>query len=147
MSDRIQKAADIFGGGFNCAQAVLSSFSEDFGLSATDALRVAGPFGAGMGRMGKVCGAVTGAFMTIGLRYAKTKVGEDDKKAEGYSLVQEFTLQFEALHGSIDCKELLGVDLSTPEGIREAEARGLFQTSCAAFVKDAVLILEDILPT
>jgi C_GCAxxG_C_C family probable redox protein len=92
-----------------------------------------------------VCGAVTGAFMTIGLAYSKTRKGEDDQKAEGYHLVQEFAKRFTDLHSSIDCRDLIGVDLNTPEGAFEAEANGLFETRCAVFVKDAVLILEDIL--
>ena len=38
------------------------------------ALKVSGAFGGGMGHLGETCGAVTGAFMLIGLKYGKTRV-------------------------------------------------------------------------
>ena len=146
MSDRTTIAINLFGKGFNCAQSVLCAFAGDLDLEEIDALRVAGMFGGGMGHMGKVCGAVTGAFMVLGLLYSRTKEGEDARKLEGYSLVQEFSKRFAAIHGMIDCRALIGIDISTPEGLAEAKAKKVFETCCAAYVKDAVQILEDIIP-
>ncbi len=144
MSINSDKAVEIFRSGFNCAQSVLSAFTPELGLPNRDALRVAGAFGAGMGRLGKVCGAVTGAYMAIGLVSSKTRDGEDHLKQEGYRMVREFAERFSAVNGSVDCRELLGVDLSLDEGMAAAEARGLFSTHCAKYVSDAVLILESI---
>jgi C_GCAxxG_C_C family probable redox protein len=145
MNDRVSSAINLFGGGFNCAQSVVSSFSTDIGLDIIDALRVSGMFGSGMGQMGNVCGAATGAFMVIGLKYSKTRAGEDPQKMEGYALVRKFTDRFAHLHGTIKCRDLIGVDLNTPEGIAEAKENKLFETRCAAYVRDAVQVLEDIL--
>jgi hypothetical protein len=58
LSERTTTAISLFGKGFNCAQYVLSAFSDDFDLEETDALRAAGMLGAGMGHMDKVCGAI-----------------------------------------------------------------------------------------
>lgn len=145
MSERSSEARTVFDNGFNCAQSVLAVFAPELGLSGEDALRVAGAFGAGMGRMGKVCGAVTGAFMAIGLTSSKTTEAEDNRKVEGYRLVREFSKRFTDINGSIDCRELLGVDLSTDEGLAAASASGVFKTHCAEYVEDAVRILEEIL--
>ena len=49
----------------NCAQSVLTAFSDELGLDRNTALRLARGFGGGMGRTGKTCGAVTGAYMVI----------------------------------------------------------------------------------
>ena len=38
--------------------------------------------------------------------------------------------------------ELIGVDISTPEGLQRAHDSGLFEKRCAIFVRDAVEILE-----
>jgi hypothetical protein len=84
--------------------------------------------------------------MVIGLLYSKTKEGEDAQKLEGYSLVQEFSERFTTIHGMIDCRALIGVDLRTPEGRAEAKAKKVFETCCPAYIKDAVQILEDIIP-
>ncbi|MFH1367502.1 MAG: C-GCAxxG-C-C family protein [Elusimicrobiota bacterium] len=45
------KAVKCFNDGYNCAQAVLSAFSDELGLSEADAKRVAAPFGGGMGEV------------------------------------------------------------------------------------------------
>ena len=60
--------------------------------------------------------------------------------------MREFSERFAAIHGMIDCKALIGIDISTPEGLAEAKAKKVFETCCAAYVKDAVKILEDLLP-
>jgi hypothetical protein len=49
---------------------------------------------------------------------------------------------FRAAHGSISCRELIGVDLSTPESRARAHEDGLFERLCAAYVRGAVEILE-----
>jgi C_GCAxxG_C_C family probable redox protein len=142
MSQRSDKAVAVFDSGFNCSQAVLSTLGPELGLERVTALRVAGAVGAGMGRMGNVCGAVTGAFMAIGLKYSKTQDGENDLRDKGYALVRRFTQEFEARNGSIVCKEILGCDISTEEGIAHAREAGLFGNVCTKAVRDAVEILE-----
>jgi C_GCAxxG_C_C family probable redox protein len=114
------------------------------GLDRESALRVAGMFGGGMGHLGNVCGAVTGAFMTIGLKYSKVQDGENEKRDRGYALVRQFAEEFAAHNGSIICKELLGYDLSTPEGSARARERGLFRDLCPKLVQSAVEILEQM---
>ena len=62
MKNHAAIAEEKFGGGYNCAQSVLFSFCEELGLDADTALKIACGFGAGMGRKGEVCGAVSGAL-------------------------------------------------------------------------------------
>jgi C_GCAxxG_C_C family probable redox protein len=76
-SGKKEKTIDAFRKGFNCSQAVLSSFSPDLGLEKETALKIACGFGAGMAKLQETCGAVTGAVMVLGLKYGKYK--EDDK--------------------------------------------------------------------
>lgn len=145
MSERSEKAAACFSAGFNCSQAVLSTYGPELGLNRETALRVAGAFGGGMGHLGGTCGAVTGAFMAIGLKYGKTRDGENEKRDKGYALVRQFTEEFEACNGSIVCRELLGRDISTEEGLAQAREAGVFSTICPKLVQDAVEILEQLL--
>lgn len=141
----IERAASLFEQGFSCSQAVFSAYADQFGLDAEIALRVSGAFGGGMGRMGATCGAVTGALMVIGLKYAKTKPEDDDSKERTYALVQQFADLFQQRNGSTLCKELLGYDLSTPEGRQQVEEKGISKTLCPHLVRSAVEILELIL--
>jgi len=95
--------------------------------------------------MGETCGVVTGSMMTIGLRHGKTQPADDEAKERTYRLVMEFVDKFKAKHGSIVCKELLGCNMSTPEGLQEFKDRNLIETRCVSFVKDAAELLETIL--
>ena len=98
-----------------------------------------------MAHMGKTCGTVTGAFMVIGLKYGKYKPEDDRALEETYELVRAFVDRFISRNGSIECKELLGVDISAPEGHEIATEEKLFHTVCPKFVQDAAEILEQIL--
>lgn len=131
--------------GFNCAQAVFSTYCREFGLEPEIALRIAGSFGGGMGHIGETCGAVTGAFMLIGLKHGKVNVDDNDAKKKTYALVNEFTRRFIAMHGSVKCKELLNCDISIPEDLESAKEKQLFATICPNLVKDSSEIVEELL--
>ena len=98
-----------------------------------------------MGHLGETCGAATGAFMLIGLKYGKTRVEDEQRREKAHSLVKEFALEFKSRNGSITCRELLGCDISTSEGMKLAEDNKLFITRCPKFVRDAAEIIEQIL--
>jgi C_GCAxxG_C_C family probable redox protein len=125
----------------NCAQSVLTAFSDGLGLDRMTALKLARGFGGGMGRTGKTCGAVTGAYMVIGLSEGKT--AREGIEAV-YATVREFDKRFIEIHGSTCCTQLLDCDLSTIEGLARARKEGLFSNLCPDFVKDAVEILESM---
>ena len=143
--DKVERAVSCFKEGFSCSQALLSTYGAQFGLNREMALKVSGAFGGGMGRMAETCGAVTGAFMVIGLKYGKTRVEDEQTKEKAYSLVKEFVDKFKSRNGSIICRELLGCDISTPKGMTLAKEKKLIATLCPKFVQDAAEIIEQIL--
>jgi len=145
MSDRSEKAVDCFKEGFNCSQAVFSTYSGELGVEKETALRAAAGMGGGMGGLGEVCGAVTGAMMAIGLKHGHTEATDKEKKAKTYGRVRDYAGRFKARNGSILCRDLLGFDISTPEGMDQARQQGLFAERCPRFVSDAAEILEDFL--
>ncbi len=144
--DKTQNAIRCFKEGFSCSQAVLSAFCEPLGLDRMTALKIAQSFGGGMARMGETCGAVTGAFMAIGLKHGRTRADDDKAKEKTYELVWDFVRRFRAEHGSIVCKELLGYDLSKEEDMKEAQEKMLFDDFCPKLVQTAAEILEDLFP-
>jgi C_GCAxxG_C_C family probable redox protein len=123
---------------------LLSTYGARFGLDREMAFKVAGVFGSGMGR-GDTCGAVTGAFMVIGLKHGKTKGSDDLSQARTDELAQRFVELFIARNATISCRELLGCDISTPEGLRAAKKEKHFKKRCPKFVQDAAEILEELL--
>lgn len=145
MTKRVQKAIDEFNSGFSCSQSVLAAYSESLGLDAKTALMIAQPFGGGMAQMGKTCGAVTGAYMAIGLKYGRYQVFDEEARDKTYACVREFNQEFIARHGSLICNDLLGYDFSTPEGREKAQSQGLHDELCPRLVQSAAEILESIL--
>lgn len=126
----------------NCAQSVLLSYAGDLNLEPKTALRVASGFGGGM-TMGKTCGAVTGAYMVLGLKIQPEGKTYAEIKAESKAAVRKFNELFIAKHGSLSCKKLLGVNLSTPEGSAIANEKNLFDSICTELVASAAGIIEE----
>ena len=141
----VERALSSFDEGFNCSQSVLSAWASELGLDREMALRVATAFGGGMGHRGDTCGAVTGAFMAIGLKHGRLRAEDRETRERAYSLVNRFVEEFESRQGSIVCRELLGFDLSTPEGERQAEENWPDRMPCRKLVRDAAEILTEIL--
>ncbi|MCX6025503.1 MAG: C-GCAxxG-C-C family protein [Chloroflexi bacterium] len=127
---------------FSCAQAVFATFAREMGVDQELALRAAGTLGGGVARMGETCGAVSGALMVVGLRHGMTRPRDTSQKDRAYAAGAEFVAEFIRRFGSMRCKELLGVDLSQPGGLRQAKRAGLFETRCPLFVEGSAQILE-----
>jgi len=136
------RAVERFGNGHSCSQAVFTALAEPMGLDYETALKVASGFGGGMGRMGATCGVVTGAFMALGLKSGG--VGSEAKD-ETYRLVNRFVELFRERHSSLECRDLIGCDLSTEEGRQEAREKDTHSTVCTGLVRDAVEIVEGLL--
>ena len=145
MPSKPDAAVECFMNGFNCAQAVFSTYAEDVGVNRNDALRTACGFGAGMGRRQETCGAVTGAYLVIGGKFGKCKKEDTDSAEKTYALVDEFANQFIAKHGSVSCKELLSCNLKTAEGQKIFKENNFKTTRCARYVHDAAEIVETML--
>jgi len=139
-------AGETFRSGFSCSQAVFTAFVNDDGFDREAAFKLSQAMGGGMAHLGFTCGAVTGAFLAIGLRHGRSRAEDLAAKEKTYAVMTEFARRFKARHGDdLSCPGLIGCDLGTPAGLREADEKNLFQTRCAAFVRDAAEILEDLL--
>ena len=145
MADTEKNSAAFFAEGFNCAQAVLTSHVRQFDLEPETALKLSAAFGAGMGRKGEVCGAVTGALMAIGLASGPTSAGDKEAKERTYRLARRFLDEFAQKNGSIQCRELLGCRIDEAEGLEKARQQGLFTTICPKLVDEASEILDQML--
>ena len=98
-----------------------------------------------MACMGETCGAVTGAFMVIGLKFGKTRPDDEAAKDRTYALVKKFAEEFKAKNSSLVCRELLGCEIGTVEGKRIFDECNYKDKRCSKFVEDAATILEEIL--
>jgi C_GCAxxG_C_C family probable redox protein len=139
-----EEAEALFSGGFNCAQSILTAFGVDLGIERDIALKLASPFGGGIGRTGHVCGAVTGAIMVIGLKFGAANTWNKVQKARVIKRTQQFIERFKRRHNNIECRELIGVDIGTDAGRTTYKRGNFFETHCTNFVRDAAEILDEI---
>jgi len=142
QQNKSDAAVACFAGGFNCAQAVLSAYCEEFGVDKDTALRISCGFGGGMGRLQETCGAVSGAYMLIGLKYGQTAENDKAAKEKTYALLREFSKRFEERNGTTNCREILGVDLINGDKQTASER---VRAMCPKMVRDAAEIVESIL--
>ncbi len=142
---RADLAVSRFKEGFSCSQAVLSAFSDAFGLDLYLSLKISQPFGGGIAHRGEMCGAVSGALMVIGLKYGRTKAEDIKAREKTYEVVREFLNRFKEIRGTFICRELLGYNLDTEEGYKKAEEEKLFETLCPKLVQQSAEILESLI--
>jgi C_GCAxxG_C_C family probable redox protein len=90
MEMKEEKAIDSFRSGLNCAQSVLTAYSDELGFDKDLALAIACGFGAGMGRLQETCGAVTGSFMVLSIYNSMRFTDIRNKKEETYFMIQKF---------------------------------------------------------
>lgn len=133
----IELSVKLFEDGYLCSQAVFAAFSEDYGVSKEEALKIGACFGSGM-RKAEVCGACTGALMVFGLKF-----GEDRLKSN--EVCERFLDEFKEENGSYLCRDLLNSDISTEEGRQYAIENNLFNELCPKMVESASRIAEEIL--
>jgi C_GCAxxG_C_C family probable redox protein len=141
---RADEAVDCFCRGAACSQAIVGAYGPAVGLPREQGIRLASGFAGGM-RLAQTCGAVTGAFMILGLRHAGTNCDQRDGRENVYAAIREFTARFQQRNHTVVCKELLGCDISTPQGAQQALKEGLYRCVCPKLVRDAAEILEEML--
>ena len=105
--------------GLNCAQAVLCAYADIAGIDEETAIRLSGPFGAGMGNMEGTCGAIVGAGLVLGLSGGSTRQ------------MHQIMNKFQERNGATQCKLLKGI--GTGKVLRD----------CSDCVADAAEFLEE----
>ena len=143
---RRERASRLFREGYNCSQAVVLAFEDLLPIPREQAAKLASSFGGGMGRLREVCGAVSGVLIVAGLLYGYETPERGDVKLNHYARVQALALSFEQMHGSLICRELLGLDcLHDPPAPAPRTADFYRKRPCEGMIRDAAGILEDYL--
>lgn len=87
---------------YNCAQAVLTTYSDLTGLDESTAMSIADGFAAGMTNMEGTCGALIGADMVLGLA--------NKDKSKTMKQMREMMKKFEDRNHATQCRQLKGID-------------------------------------
>ena len=134
---RVDQAVERFKEGYTCSQAVFATYADLFGLTQEQALKLASPFGGGMGGLRQVCGTVSGMTLAAGLHNGMTTPDKQAKKAN-YDTVKGLVGEFEREHGSVRCGQLLGLEPGLPEGFQKQPCVEYVRT-CARLIEEHLL--------
>ena len=146
MKTKKEIAAQKMTEGYNCAQAIFYAHCGDLQFDKDLALKIASGFGAGMGRKGEVCGAISGGIIVLGFKYGSAKKKNHLAKERTYAKTRELIDQFQKRHGTYICRDLLkGCDLMTKKGYRDFKKKDLLNQTCKPCVESVVEILEKIM--
>lgn len=146
-SAKAELAREFFRQGANCAQAVALAFADDCDKSREELARLASGFGAGIGRMREVCGAVSGMVLVADLLWGPEDIADKAGKDTQYSRIQSLAEKFRAETGSIVCRELLGLaPKQSDPPVSEARTENYYKKRpCVEMVALAAAILEEAL--
>ena len=145
MNQTEENAISLFTSGLNCAQAVLTAYSEKLNIDKNLAINISCGFGGGMGRLQETCGAITGAFMVFSIYNGKKYVENSVKKIMSYSMIQDFNSKFLEIHGTSICRELLNCDLTTKEGLEFMHKHDLSKNVCEKCIRSSVHLIEELI--
>lgn len=146
MSEKSKKARDLFLEGYNCSQSVIGAFCEDFGIDFNTAMLLSSSFGGGMGGLREVCGALSGAFMVIGLKYGYADPKSTQEKAELYKKIKNIAEAFKEKYQTILCRELLAAQKLTVSSEPSLRTEKYYkERPCAVFVETAAELLDALL--
>lgn len=140
---RKEAAMDYFYQGYNCSQSLVLAFKDLLDIDEETISKLACSFGGGMGRLREVCGSVSGMFMVMGLLYGYSGPEKGEVKADHYARIQELAHRFEEKHGSIVCRELLGLSVRHDSPVPEERTKEYYsKRPCPEIIGSAAEILE-----
>jgi len=138
--------ADTGPGHLNCAQAVIRFAALLLG-AREDSVVLARYMGGGMAGMGEVCGALSGAVLSLGLRDQHRGFSPaNDVPSATKEQLQRLFRRFEAEFGATACRALVGYRLDSAQAFERFRAEGKHRT-CEAYVSWTCDQLANILVT
>jgi C_GCAxxG_C_C family probable redox protein len=141
------KAKQLINEGYHCAQAVVGAYADDFGFSSQNVMKLSTCFSGGM-RHGGMCGCAASALLVCGMACGACNPGDKELEVQGNRISELFYNRFcEKMEGKVLCREILGSDTTTPDGMAEVyhNEMELKENVCARVLELTCEILDEVL--
>jgi len=140
-----EKAEQLLHQQYHCSQALFGAFADDFGLDLKTAFKISTCFGGGM-RQGGTCGCITASLLILGMALGFYDAQDREQEMYGNKKTEEFIRLFtEKMNGAINCRDILGKDISKPEEMAIIRKEGLILQKCPRALRISIDILEEML--
>ena len=140
-----EKAEQLLQQQYHCSQALFGAFADDFGLDLKTAFKISTCFGGGM-RQGGICGCITASLLVLGMAMGFYDSQDRELEIYGNKKTDEFIKRFtEGMNGMTNCRDILGQDISMPDGMAAIRKEELILTKCPDALNISIEILEEML--
>lgn len=139
-----EKAFKLLNEKYHCTQALFGAFANDLGLDLKTAFKISTCFGGGM-RCGNTCGCITAGLLVLGMTFGFYNASDTEQEVYGNKKTEEFIRRFsEKMNGKVNCRDILGKDISIPDEMAEIRKNGLILQKCPAALEASIEILEEM---
>ena len=140
-----EKAEQLLHQQYHCSQSLFGAFADDLGLDLKTAFKISTCFGGGM-RQGGTCGCITAALLVLGMTLGFYDAQDRELEMYGNKKTEEFIRRFtERMEGCVNCRDILGKDISKPEEMAVIRKEGLILKKCPRAINISIEILEEML--
>lgn len=140
-----EKANELLQQGYHCSQALFGAFANDLGMDLKTAFKISTCFGGGM-RQGETCGCITAAMLVLGMALGFYDAQDKEQEIYGNKKTDEFVKRFsQKMDGDVLCRDILGKDISKPEGMAAIRKEGLILKKCPRAINISIELLEEML--
>lgn len=139
-----EKAFKLLNEKYHCTQALFGAFAHDLGLDLKTAFKISTCFGGGM-RCGNTCGCITAGLLVLGMTFGFYNASDTEQEVYGNKKTEEFIRRFsEKMNGKVNCRDILGKDISIPDEMAEIRKNGLILKKCPTALEVSIDILEEM---
>jgi hypothetical protein len=126
---------------YGCAETTLITLQEAYGLPDAADSSPAMALNGGLAWRGGPCGAILGPAIAVG-RLAGLRIADHAQaKRVARAIVDRYIDQVERIHGHVECRHILGLDIHSPEGHAAFIESGVWRRVCLRRVEFAVQAL------
>ncbi|MFN2224779.1 MAG: C-GCAxxG-C-C family protein [Anaerolineae bacterium] len=129
-----------------CAETTLIVLQQAFGLPGATDSSPAMALNGGLAWSGGPCGALSGAALAVGRLAGQRIADHKEAKAAARGIIARLMAEFRAEFGHTECRDLVGLDISTAEGHAAFIEGQVWHTVCMAqiaFVLGKLVALGD----
>ena len=143
----VEKARNLFlreSNDYGCAETVYVTLKEIFRLPQPEDSSPAMALNGGIAYSGNICGAITGAALSVG-ELSEERL-QDHKKAKTVArrIIMDLMRKFDEQYGSCKCGDLIEYDISIPEEHDEFIESGVWKDTCMDQIEFVVKELYNI---
>ena len=120
---------------YNCCESVLLVLKDFLQVDSNVIPKIGTAIGAGVSLNGLLCGSISSVVMAIGLKYGRTSSEENPQPT--WDKADKYISEFKERFGAVNCRELTGLNVKTPEGFKEYYAK-VHDYACAERIRFAV---------